>query len=72
MLLDIQRKGRGVTMVVHGRTKIEEFNLFIDNTKLMELMDIPLNGRIFTWFRPNGQSMSRLDSFLISHDWTLH
>lgn len=53
----------------HGSTEIEEFNLFIES---MELFDIPLLGRKFTWFRPNGLSMSRLDRFLISHDWAVN
>ncbi|XP_057425790.1 uncharacterized protein LOC130719169 [Lotus japonicus] len=46
-----------------------EFNRFIDD---LEVMDVPLHGRKFTWFGPNGQSMSRLDRFLVSDGWTNH
>ncbi|XP_057432617.1 uncharacterized protein LOC130725399 [Lotus japonicus] len=44
----------------------EEFNSFIDDA---ELLDLPLVGRRFTWFRPNGQAMSRLDRALVSMEW---
>ncbi|GAU10636.1 hypothetical protein TSUD_419760, partial [Trifolium subterraneum] len=44
------------------------FNLFIeDNT----LVDLPLSGRKFTWYKGDGLSMSRLDRFLLSEDWCL-
>ncbi|XP_057452303.1 uncharacterized protein LOC130744130 [Lotus japonicus] len=35
----------------------------------MELLDIQLHGRRFTWSRPNGQARSRLDRFLVSESW---
>jgi hypothetical protein len=35
----------------------------------LELIDLPLVGRRFTWFHPNGVSMSRLDRVLVSNDW---
>lgn len=35
----------------------------------MELVDIPLVGRSFTWFRPNGKAKSRIDRVLISRKW---
>ncbi|GAU32684.1 hypothetical protein TSUD_145580 [Trifolium subterraneum] len=35
----------------------------------LELVDMPLIGRKFTWFHPNGMSMSRLDRLLISPSW---
>ncbi|PNX98502.1 cysteine-rich receptor-like protein kinase [Trifolium pratense] len=40
-----------------------EFNLFVD---LMELIDIPIAGKKFTWFSSDGKSMSILDRFLLS------
>ncbi|WJX46636.1 hypothetical protein P8452_33416 [Trifolium repens] len=42
------------------------FNSFIEN---LDLVDMPLVGRDFTWFHPNGISMSRLDRLLISSSW---
>ncbi|XP_019427125.1 PREDICTED: uncharacterized protein LOC109335447 [Lupinus angustifolius] len=35
----------------------------------MELIDLPLIGRSFTWFHPGNSSMSRVDRFLLSPDW---
>ncbi|PNX71795.1 cysteine-rich receptor-like protein kinase, partial [Trifolium pratense] len=44
------------------------FNRFInDNT----LIDLPLCGRKYTWFKGDGRSMSRLDRFLLSGEWCL-
>ncbi|CAJ2637850.1 unnamed protein product [Trifolium pratense] len=44
------------------------FNRFIeDNT----LIDLPLIGRKFTWFKGDGSSMSRLERFLLSEEWCL-
>jgi hypothetical protein len=42
------------------------FNSFIAN---LELEDLPLICRTFTWFHPNGVAMSRLDRMLISNSW---
>ncbi|GAU41926.1 hypothetical protein TSUD_25670 [Trifolium subterraneum] len=35
------------------------------------LIDFPLSGRKFTWFKGDGLSMSRLDRFLLSEEWYL-
>jgi len=42
------------------------FNQFIDGNFLV---DLPLCGRNFTWYRGDGVSMSRLDRFLLSESW---
>lgn len=42
------------------------FNNFIENAVLV---DLPLCGRSFTWYRGDGLSMSRLDRFLLSEEW---
>ncbi|XP_057421573.1 uncharacterized protein LOC130715485 isoform X1 [Lotus japonicus] len=60
-----ERRGVGANSQQH-RSESVEFNDFIDE---MELLDIPLLGRKFTWVRPNGLQMSRLDRFLISPGW---
>jgi len=44
------------------------FNKFIDDSTLI---DLPLRGRMFTWFRGDGKSMSRIDRFLLSENWCL-
>ncbi|GAU35285.1 hypothetical protein TSUD_274870 [Trifolium subterraneum] len=44
------------------------FNRFIDDNNLI---DLPLSGRKFTWFKGDGVSMSRLDRFLLSGEWCL-
>jgi hypothetical protein len=43
-------------------------NCFIDEYFLINL---PLCGRKFTWYRGDDLSMSRLDSFLLSEEWCL-
>jgi len=42
------------------------FNNFIVESTLI---DLPLCGRLFTWYRGDGVSMSRLDRFLLSEKW---
>jgi exonuclease III len=44
------------------------FNRFIDDSGLV---DLPLCGRNFTWYKRDGSSMSRIDRFLLSEDWCL-
>ncbi|MCI08407.1 putative transposon TX1 protein, partial [Trifolium medium] len=43
-----------------------EFQAFVNS---MELEDIPVLGRKFTWFHPNGRSMSRIYRIFLSDDW---
>ncbi|GAU16303.1 hypothetical protein TSUD_299350 [Trifolium subterraneum] len=54
-----------------GRQKVcicGDFNAVkSDNT----MVDLPLSGRKFTWFKGDGLSMSRLDRFQLSEDWCL-
>ena len=42
------------------------FNSFIDTNSLLEL---PLVGKKFTWFKANGSANSRLDRVLVSEAW---
>ncbi|XP_020211058.1 uncharacterized protein LOC109795906 [Cajanus cajan] len=37
-----------------------------------ELVDLPLVGRKYTWYRTDGKCMSRLDKFLVSNAWLSH
>jgi hypothetical protein len=59
---------RGINL--HGLNDVSvesaEFANFVSN---MELLDLPVLGRKFTWFHPNGQSMSRIDRALVSEGW---
>lgn len=50
------------------RKEIEDFDGFIEEAKLI---DLPLHGRRFTWYKPNGQCKSRLDRMLINEEWGL-
>jgi len=49
-------------------TDFQHFNQFIDDNKLC---DLPLCGRLFTWFKCDGLSMSRIDRFLLSEEWCM-
>jgi exonuclease III len=44
------------------------FNRFIEDTFLI---DLPLSGRLFTWYKGDGITMSRLERFLLSEEWCL-
>lgn len=44
------------------------FNRFIEENSLV---DLPLCGRNFTWYKGDSTSMSRLDRFLLSEEWCL-
>lgn len=46
--------------------KADQFNKFIEDCSLI---DLPICGRMFTWYRGDGVSMSMLDRFLLSHRW---
>jgi hypothetical protein len=44
------------------------FNRFMEDTFLI---DLPLSGRMFTWYKGDGTTMSRLDRFLLFEEWCL-
>jgi exonuclease III len=58
-----ERKGRST---VFRQVDADLFNNFINNCLLI---DLPISGRLFTWYRGDGISMSRLDRFLLSEKW---
>ena len=62
--MDERRSSRGVTV----SQATPHFNDFIAENGLI---DLPLCGRRFTWYKGDGTSMSRLDRFLLSEDWCL-
>jgi len=47
-------------------SEIQSFNKFIEESSLV---DIPLVGRKFTWYKPNGTMKSRIDRVLVSLEW---
>ncbi|GAU32090.1 hypothetical protein TSUD_152950 [Trifolium subterraneum] len=59
-----ERKGVSGGVEISEDTRI--FNVFLDN---IGLVDLPLMGRKFTWVRPNGRCMNRLDRVLVSDKW---
>jgi hypothetical protein len=58
----------GVNSVEVGRESVDlvEFRTFLEE---LELVDLPLLGRRFTWYHPNGRVMSRIDRMLVSDEW---
>ncbi|MCH79641.1 LINE-1 reverse transcriptase like, partial [Trifolium medium] len=57
---------RGVTQEASFTMDMREFVGFVEG---MELVDLPLLGRRFTWFHPSGTAMSRIDRVMVSTDW---
>jgi hypothetical protein len=55
-----EQKGRST---VFRQMEADMFNTFITDTLLI---DLPICGRLYTWYRGDGFSMSRLDRFLLS------
>jgi len=58
-----ERKSRGSKFRQHNANII---NNFIEDNFLV---DLPICGRLYNWYRSDGYSMSRLDRFLLSHNW---
>ena len=59
---------RGVNTEV-STTQLLEMSLFNNFIGEVELEDLNVFGRRFTWYHPNGRSMSRIDKVLISEEW---
>lgn len=47
-------------------SEFSDFQGFIND---LNLIDLPLLGNRFTWSKPDGSAMSRLDRFLLFDDW---
>jgi len=52
--------------VTNYNRDIRGFNDFITKT---DLVDIPMVGRKFTWYEPNGSVKSRIDRILVLREW---
>ncbi|GAU46317.1 hypothetical protein TSUD_243380, partial [Trifolium subterraneum] len=61
-----ERSGRSSNPIQNSVVEYSDFNSFIENNFLI---DLPLGGRKFTWYRGDGITMSRLDRFLLSESW---
>jgi len=59
-----ERKGVGERGI--QKNEIIGFNIFIESNSLVEL---PLVGKKYTWYKANGTTKSRLDRVLVSNDW---
>ena len=57
---------KGVREGISQSGEIRGFNNFIDSNSLLEL---PVVGKPFTWFKSNGSAKSRLDRVLVSEEW---
>jgi exonuclease III len=60
----VERGNRELSKVMREDQRL--FNLLIDN---LEVEDLRLLGRKFTWVQPNGACFSRLDRVLVSNNW---
>lgn len=58
-----ERRGEGPWM---RDEDVVDFQNFVHDANLV---DLPLVGRKYTWYRPNGTAMRRLDRFLLSKTW---
>jgi hypothetical protein len=63
---NVERRGIQTGVITSQSRDLVEFDRFLND---LELVDMPLLGRRFTWFHPNGVSMSRLDRVLLSEEW---
>lgn len=61
--MEAERVGRGATI---NRRDIRGFDEFISSSRLI---DLPLHGRSFTCYRPDGFCKSRLDRMLVNDWW---
>ncbi|XP_068492357.1 uncharacterized protein [Phaseolus vulgaris] len=57
---------RGQNYNANYGSEIQSFNKFIEESSLV---DIPLVGRKFTWYKPNGTVKSIIDRVLVSLEW---
>lgn len=54
---------------VDGYDRSDEMQCFGEFISRSGLIDLPLIGRKYTWYKLDGKAMSRLDRFLISEGW---
>jgi len=57
---------KGSKVRVDQTSEMDGFNRFIDTNLLL---DVPIVGKKFTWFKSNGSAKSRLDRVLVTEEW---
>jgi hypothetical protein len=57
---------RGVREMSNLNVEMREFGGFLEG---LDMLDLPLLGRRFTWYNANGIAMSRIDRGLVSWEW---
>lgn len=60
-----ERHGTSIPSLL-GHLQVREFNHFIDD---MELIDVPIVGRKFTWFSVGGKASNIIDICLVCLRW---
>jgi mannosylglycoprotein endo-beta-mannosidase len=61
-----ERRGVNSSSISGRSNEIREFDSFLGD---LDMIDLLLVGRNYTWYHPNGLAMSRLDRVLISPSW---
>jgi exonuclease III len=64
VLVPEERRGMRVDSTL--TSKMRRFKVFIVD---LEVIDIPLLGRRFTWYNANEMTVSRIDRVLVSAEW---
>ena len=59
-------KRKGIRVGFDHSSEIVGFNSFIDTNLLM---DLPIVGKNYTWFKANGSAKSRINRVLVSEEW---
>jgi hypothetical protein len=68
--LELQQTAEQRRMGNTSASPASGINLISSSEKIqLELVDIPLLGRKFTWYHASGRLMSRIDRVLISDEW---
>lgn len=61
-----QNERQCISEASYGTVETNEFNEFIE---AMQVDDISLVGKKFTWFKPNGHASTHIDRVLVTKEW---
>ncbi|MCH95054.1 endonuclease/exonuclease/phosphatase family protein, partial [Trifolium medium] len=62
----VSEERRGVNLESTSTLEMMGFRSFIVD---LDVIDLPILGRRYTWYNSNGSSMSRIDRILVSPEW---